>query len=132
MAAVSAFKIFLPKFILLTSIDSKSCLSFNDQPPTGPINIATLSFFDKEIFDIFFPFLSSSQKKTFLSLFQFFKTSFRLLNFSISGTKIPLLCSTASIATFLSRQRLGVKFSENSVFNGIIFYTPNSQTFSIR
>ena len=65
IAAVSAFKIFLPKFILLTSIDSKSCLSFNDQPPTGPIKIATLSFFDKEIFDIFFPFLSSSQKKNF-------------------------------------------------------------------
>ena len=65
MAAVSAFKIFLPKFILLTSIDSKSCLSLNDQPPTGPIKIATLSFFDKEIFDIFFPFLSSSQKKNF-------------------------------------------------------------------
>ena len=48
IAAVSAFKIFSPKFTLLTLKDLKKSLSLKDHPPTGPIKIAILSFFFKE------------------------------------------------------------------------------------
>ena len=69
--AVSTFRILFPNVTLIKSKLFKLLLSSSLQPPTGPIKIAIFFFPLIGIFEMFFPFLSSSQKMIIRSLSQF-------------------------------------------------------------
>ena len=116
---MSALKILLPKDIPLTKLKFfKKSFSLDEKPPSGPISIVFIFFFNvKKLLKVFF-FSVSSQKIIWSFLFHIVNKFFKFLISNILGTLSLPDCWAAATAQLFAFLKLNFLITDLSVIIG--------------